>query len=285
MSVTMKKTIISVVLGLPFFASAQMFNFGFKTSSQQFIEDAINGSIVCIEQKYALSDSITGEEFGRNELDYFNFVDYIGFKTDKGIITYSEILTPWENDQAFSKYKGKYKPILKTTILRAINDGDSISSTVPQNFPSLLQYLKGIVLSSDSLSAMKGLQIDTIAGIKNGWEIWRTRKGNGEKIDSVSYKCIKQQIEIPTDGSRINIALPDVDNEVLGGIYVTPKVTAPGQLTFYLNGVLTCMDGNWSLIFPFIKETTHSLQVEEKDKLTPIEVPNQLPRKPKFGKK
>ena len=282
----MRKTIFILLLWLPFIATAQLFNFSFKTSNQQFVEDAVRGSIVCIEQKYALSDTVSGDEFGRNGLDYFNYVDFIGVETDKGLLLYSEVLTPWEKDKDFAQYKGKYKPVLKASELVKLNGANNGPTTLPENFVSSLEDLKGLALSRDySLAIGEGLQTDTVAGTKEGWAIWIIRRSNSEKIDSVSYTCIRQQIEIPADGSCINATLPDVDNEVLGGIYVTPKVTAPGQLTFYINGVFACIDDNWKLLFPFVTEQTETPEKTETSRLTPIKAPNQLPRKHKIGRK
>lgn len=271
--------LISIVILLTSFSmSAQLFNFSLKTNNQQLIDDALAGAFVRINQSYELCDTVNDAHFGRDGKDYFSIIPFIGVETEKGLLFPTVTLQPWTYDKAFKEYEGQYKPLVTTSKISRLNgkgDIETISTLLGDSIKHTLSVL------SDSVRFNSGLRVDTVAGEKEGWLIWISSNDNFVTNDSVRLTSIKKNIEVPVDGEHLSISNPDISETVYGGIYVTPKQTAVGQLTFELTGVMVLNDEGWDIVFPFISTK------EEAKALTPISAPrpsdrlNQLKKKRK----
>ena len=249
-----KKIILLLLTLVAIPATAQIFNFSLRTNNQQLIDKALSGAFVGINQSYELCDTIKDEHFGRDGKDYFSIIPFIGIETEKGLVFPSSLLTPWTKDVDFEKYRDKYKPLTTKSNVRLLNvEGD-------QPYRDIQYPITGIPITNhlnilaDTLHSSKGLIVDTIPGVKDGWFIWLTSNKDLAEADSVKFTSIKKVIEVPLNGESIHIDTPEISETVYGGIYVTPIQTAIGQITFTLTGIMIPDEDGWILDFPFIAE-------------------------------
>lgn len=256
--------------------SAQLFNFSLKTNNQQLIDDALAGAFVRINQSYELCDTVKDEHFGRDGKDYFSIIPFIGIETEKGLCFPTDALSPWNYDRDFNEYSTKYKPI--TTATTIANLGTKKTISVNEDFSLHGDSIKhSLSILNDSLVCNGGLRVDTVPGEKDGWLIWISSNDNIVENDSVRYTSFKKNIEVPIDGEYLTIGNPDISETVYGGVYVTPKQTAIGQITFELTGVMVRTEDGWDIVFPFIEAkkvvkalTPIGLPTPSSDKLNPL---------------
>ena len=244
--------------------SAQIFNFSLRTNNQQLIDKALSGAFVRINQSYELCDTVKDEHFGRDGKDYFNIVPFIGVVTENGLVFPTSVQTPWINDRDFDKYKDRYKPLATKSTINLLNIGEDQTnkdSVSPINGIPLTKYLCAM---TDTIPVLKGLNVDSVPGRKDGWFIWLTSNQNLAETDTVKFTSIKKDLEVPIDGEFLRIDTPEISETVYGGIYVTPTQTAVGQITFTLTGVMVLDEDGWILDFPFITES------KKNKALTPI---------------
>ena len=254
--------LLLMLIALP--ATAQIFNFSLRTNNQQLIDKALSGAFVGISQSYELCDTIKDEHFGRDGKDYFSIVPFIGIETEKGLVFPASVLTPWANDIDFKKYRDKYKPLATKSTIRLLNVEGELSireSQSPIIGTPVTSYLN---ILTDTLQSSKGLIVDTIPGVKDGWFIWLSSNKDLAETDSVKFTSIKKDLEVPLDGEYLRIDTPEISETVYGGIYVTPKQTEVGQITFILTGVMVFDEDGWILDLPFITKNN------ENKPLTPI---------------
>ena len=243
--------------------SAQLFNFAIKTNNQQIIDEALSGAFVKLTQSYELNDTITNEHFGRNGKDYFSQIPFIGIETEEGTLFTKSVFTPWELDIDFSEYEGKYKPQLTQSDFEILNDGKTHTiKTI--DFSNVTENANNFIILKDTIQNKKGLKLDSVSGGKNGWFVWLTSDRNLIEVDSVKLLSIKKDIEVPINGEALILSNPDINENIIGGFYLTPAQTEIGQITFILTGIILRNEDGWKLVFPAIHE--HN----EKKKLTPI---------------
>lgn len=253
---------LMTVVALP--ATAQIFNFSLRTNNQQLIDEALTGAFVKINQSYELCDTVKDEHFGRDGKDYFSIIPFIGIETEQGLVFPSATLVPWSYDNDFEEYQGQYKPLITDTKISVLNNRKE-HITRDASHPFLGKDVsKHLRVLCDSTQSIKGLNVDTVPGIKNGWLIWLSSNADLAETDSVRFTSIKKDIEVPTAGGYLHIDKPEISETVYGGIYVTPVQSSIGQLTFILTGVMVLDEDSWVLDFPFIKEP------KENKTLTPI---------------
>lgn len=260
------------VVALP--TTAQIFNFSLRTNNQQLIDEALAGAFVRINQSYELCDTIKDEHFGRDGKDYFSIIPFIGIETEHGLVFPSATLAPWSYDNDFEEYQSQYKPLVTKTKISVLNNREeSLSRDI--SLPFLGKNIsRHLSVLCDSTQSIKGLNVDSVSGVKNGWLIWISSNSNLAETDSVRFTSIKKDIEVPIDGGFFHIDKPEISETVYGGIYVTPVQSSIGQLTFTLTGVMVLDEDGWVLEFPFIKES------KENKTLTPI---NGIPDRKKLN--
>lgn len=254
-------TFLLILIVLPI--SAQIFNFSLRTNNQQLIDKALEGAFVKINQSYELCDTVSDEHFGRNEKDYFSIIPFIGIETERGFVFPTATMTPWTFDNDFNEYKGQYKPIVTHSQLSLLNSPQNAVRALNSNI-SGEKVTERLSLLNDSVQSFRGLMVDSIPGLKEGWLIWLTSETDIVENDSVKFISIKKDIEVPIDGEYLRVERPDLSGTVYGGIYVTPVQTGVGQLAFTLTGIMVLDDEGWIIDFPFIKAPKQAMT------LTPI---------------
>ena len=75
---------------------------------------------------------------------------------------------------------------------------------------------------------------------------------------------IRKNVDVPEGGASLSIDKPEIQEPVYGGIYVTPRQTSIGQITFRLTGIVVPDGDGWIMEFPFIEKK------KEVSSLTPI---------------
>ena len=224
----------------------------FKSDNQRLVEMALKGCIIEVVQKYELSDTISGKRFGRNEKDFFNSVSFACVPTDKGLVCPLDIMVPWRNDSDFSKYIGKYKPVLKSSEF-TIND-----SLIVVDSCTFLNYSikkdSSYIICTDNIDEMPHFSVDSVPGKKKGWCVWisqtdKDKQKNGEKYE---LRCIYKELELAY-GKDLLLKAPSSDN-IIGGFYIVPRVETLGRLSFMFSGFMFYSDNNWKLCFPFMKD-------------------------------
>lgn len=239
---------ILIVLSSVFSMKAQLITFPFKSNNQQIIEEAIKESLYEVYQSYILIDTVSNQKLGRNGKDYFNKIIYLGILTEKGILTPININSPWEDDDCFLKYKGKYKPEISKTEFRKKNESTELQDSIHE----ILAPYKNII--GTNLMG-RGIPVDTVSGEKDGWIVWITR----DEIGNRNFSSFKKKVNITTDSKQVIIEKPEEINNIEGVYYFVSSITAPGQITFSLSAYGEEKEGIWSLIFPFIKDKENIL--------------------------
>ena len=72
--------------------------------------------------------------------------------------------------------------------------------------------------------------------------------------DSVRFMSIRKNVDVPEGGASLSIDKPEIQEPVYGGIYVTPRQTSIGQITFRLTGIVVPDGDGWIMEFPFIEK-------------------------------
>ena len=231
-------------------SNAQFFNFKLKTNNRQLIEEAIEQSIVNVNQYYILIDTVSNQRLGRNDEDFFNKISYPGIISEEGVILESSNLTPWNNDKDYSKYEGKYKPeISKTEIVINNKPVNPLDTTI----------VKGEEVIILPISNQNGIEIDSSIGEKEGWIVWVSADKDGKK----ELTSFTQKVNITENREPVSIERPEELDNVEIGYFLTSNVSGPGQITFKLVGLAVDKEDSWKIIFPFT-------EIEEESVLTPL---------------
>jgi hypothetical protein len=222
-------------------ASAQLLNL--KIGSDALVEGAIKDAIVLVESKYFVQDVESKQAYGRNGKSYFNTVPFLGCKTDNGVITSAQVVTPWVVDKLYDKYRdqSKYQPLLENTLSVRSLSTDSIqtidiSSKLSFNTDSTL------VCTDVACNPSDGLMLCSDENDIINWVIW-IRQSTTNESPQFGYSIVKKTVEFTNDKGFIDP--PASTNSLIGGLYISAKVVSVGLVEFSLSGLVIENSGRW----------------------------------------
>ena len=268
-TIKMKRLLFLLVIFLPIPLAGQLF----RSSNQQLIEDAICSGLVLYTHSYQLQDTTTLQRYGRNGQDDFGKSNSLAIKVKDGFIVNNTALTPWLFDSNFDRFRNEYRPISHKVRMREIRDTTICDCQVlNENIYSYNNTPFHRVTCSDTTNRL-GFSLDTIPGKKTGWMVWVMSDeaiDSSDSLHSETYMIYKKEFTFNPDTVRHTIDLPQTDKHIWGGIYIIPKQTDIGQMTFFLSGIANQEDsGEWALYSPFFKEEVQNLGND--DVLTPVD--------------
>ena len=266
----MRKFIILLVF-TPFIMMGQIF----KSPNQQFVEQAIRNGIFLIKQTYQLEDTTTLQRFGRYGNDEFGSYSSLAIRTSDGFIVDSQLLSPWETDSNFTRYRASHRPVLARSY--SMEFGDSIMSPMTLFTDSLNIEQSRLVKLCPEDSSFVGFENKRYNSPTEGWIVWLSNDSTinefkGHKIPE--FTIFKRTIDFQQDSVSYKIDAPNTSKKLWGGIFVVPEQTEIGQITFFLGGVIVkdIESGEWAVVSPIHRATVDVMRPE--DELTPL---NQQP--------
>lgn len=261
----MKKSII-LALFTPLMMMGQMF----KSPNQQFVEQAIKGGIFIIRQTYQLEDTVTKQRFGRYGNDEFGAATYLSIRTTDGYIIDTNVLSPWETDNNFSRYRNSHKPVLSRSYSMEI--GDSVMKLFSFSLDSInFKHRKlSLLCPADSSS---GFCCKSYKRPTEGWVVWLSNDSTINEyrgLKAPELTIYRRTVEFHPDSITYAIDAPNTTNKIWGGIFVVPEQVEIGLITFYLGGaIVKDVALNKWVIVPLTKQCDYSFTRPE-DELTPL---------------
>ena len=276
-------------------AQAQLLNV--KLGSDALVEDAVKEAIVVVEPNYCIQDVETNEKYGRNGKSYFNVLQFVGCKTDKGVIMGESVICPWTVDKHFDKYKkgGKYRPLLDNNLVVKSSASDKADTL---NVESHLTYNNDstLVCVSSGCENIDGLNISDENKQTLNWLVWLKNTSDKEIEEPSDLGCtiVKKNIESTT--GQMVVEAPIDSKAYLGGLYVSSKVIGMGLVEFSVSGFIVKKDGKWMV--KLIDGETFSVKATDAEKeiaapepgdtdedLTPVTPAKERKKKTKASKK
>lgn len=245
-----------------------------NSTNQKLIETAIDNGFIIIRQSYVLEDDNTHQRFGRYGNDEFGKSVSLAIKIKDGIIISEKAIQPWKYDNSYVKYSTTHTPIKTTSEYKELSD-----STFHEFFFStdcMTQLTNGIHVIKDSI-LFHGNGFDGIQQTNNtnGWLVWVTSQKRIEECDSdthTAYTIYKYDLKYSADSICYEIEKPRIEDTIWGGIYIIPRQTGIGQLSFYIAGILSCnIKGQWQLFPVNINKQLTEDNSSETEELTLID--------------
>lgn len=222
-------------------ADAQLLNI--KFGSDALVESAIKDAVVVVESKYYIRDTETNQKYGREGKPYFNTVDFLGCKTDKGVITNAKVLCPWNADKMYDKYieNPKYQPQLDNMLVARSVAGDTIVS-IDLNSNIVFDSDSVLICAVDVENRADGLSLSSGDNESINWIVW-VNKSTEDESTEMEYYIYKQTVDLTNGAATIENKIPA--NSFLGGLYIKAKVVSIGLVEFSLSGFIVNKDGRW----------------------------------------
>ena len=278
-----KLFIIVALVALSSVSYAQWSQSIFNSPNQQMVEDAVKNGIVLIRQDYQLSDTITKQRYGLNHEANFGSQYSIAVKIEKGLSVSNRFVTPWDYDDNYTPYRdSQYIPVMSNTQCRSLQDSNYVEFKYrPEN---IIAIKDSAVYQVDSLvHPGRGFLCNRETGEKEGWIVWLYVSDSAnlakENISMVTYR---QKVTIKEGLHNYSFKQPEVNGQVLGGLYVYPQNTTIGTLEFLFVGLLIPNSGEMWQFYAIGEEPDASLggedpaeHVGQESTLTPIEEPQQ----------
>lgn len=278
----MRKFIILFIF-VPFLSMGQIF----KSPNQQFVEQAIKDGFYILKQAYQLEDTVTNQRFGRYGNEDFGSISCLAIRTEEGSILSKNVLSPWVQDENYSRYRDSHRPILSKGT--TIEFGDSVFSEINLTHDTLCRIGNNDALLCRVDSLNRGFEIKAYENPKDGWIVWLSSDSiisqyAGKKHPD--YTIYKKHIEFHTDSISYKVETPTTTKHIWGGVFLVPEQTGIGQITFFLGGVLIkdYDTENWALVA--IKPNQQAVSsTRQEDELTPSGTPIRKEKKNKKKKK
>lgn len=206
---------------------------GLNTGAE-LVEKTIESTFILLYQDYALENK-DGQRFGRGGGSCFNSIEYIGIATNEGVLFFDDIMQPWMSDKEFADYKDAYKPFLISTSVSLLEteykEDIPIKDSIYKNVEN-----KYYILEDSTYS--RGLIIDKTDSIsRNGWFVWITLDHKASK--KLSLNIYKRELPEEDINGKITVKEPNLGNNILGALYITPLISGPGVLQFKLEAVIS----------------------------------------------
>ena len=265
----MKKYILIIALNLfalTTFAQLERFSI---SNNQQLIEDAVKNGLFVIHQTYKLQDKTTDEPayYGWNNKPFFGETFSVGIKISEGYYVGDKAVNPWRYDSNFDTYSNnpQYVPVFSETKYRELSD------TACMKLPFDMQSCKEIKEKclyeiNDAVFGGKGFEENSTDEKHEGWLVWVVTdkpitKLNDSAIALITYR---KELVFQPEVNSYEIESPSFKKDIIGGIYIVPKVTEIGKITFLLTGFLHLEKEKW-----FVVKFTEN-QSDDENHLTPL---------------
>ena len=248
----------------------------------KIIEKTVRPGLFLIKRGFQLQDKKSRELFGRNGRPEFGIGYSIGVKTPNGFCVTDLAISPWDYNDAYKKYQGKYIPVISKSEYTELAKDSILEDNFDLPNKCTIVCDSSIYLYESDLFSGKSFKVDSLEGNKKGWLIWLTVQKNGdlENLSNITFSC--QEKELYAYKSIIIDSLEKIpsDVKILGGVYVIPIYKGIGKLELHLCGVLSNTNNQWRVCFPFfIKDDEKNLtdteksdkKTDETEELTPIE--------------
>lgn len=243
----------------------------YMSANQQFVEQALKGSLFVIKQAYQLEDSVSGQRFGRYGNDVFGTSSKLAVRIQDGFVCDYEIFRPWSHDENYSRYQNTHIPVLSQT--SRIELGDSIWNVLKLPIDSITVENR-LYAINDSVNFSDGLIVKQYNKPVEGWVIWLSNDSIIDKYEGRNmpeFTIYKKTIDFAPDSISYAIERPQSNKNVWGGIFVVPQQTSIGVLQFHLAGVLlkSAENDNWELLKPILRRE-EDLNGNHRNELTPL---------------
>ena len=232
------------------------------------VEAGVENGVFLLSHSYQLSDTLSLQKFGRYGQPEFGTRYSLAVKVKDGYVIPAALAEPWSSDENFARYQGKYKPVSYRIESRQLADTVSVELYAGQFPPFQPLGVNDYVFVADSTSfGGDGFPLDRECGEKRGWCVWYTIPAPVERIDSigtVSTVTTQSNLKFTAGETFYEVTVPNMNDTILGGIYVVPCQSAIGVLTFKLAGIITKKDEQWGVSTPFV-------DAPSEDELFPVE--------------
>lgn len=243
----------------------------FKSQNQQFVEQAIRGGIFIIKQTYQLEDTATQQRFGRYGNEEFGAFSSLAVRSSDGYLADSRLLSPWETDSNFARYRSSHRPVIARSYSMEL--GDSIMKPISFSADSLNVGRSRLAKLCPGDSTFVGFENKRYDRPTEGWIVWLS---NDTTIDGFKgrkapeFTIFKRTVDFHPDSIAYGIDAPETTKQLWGGIFVVPEQTEVGQITFFLGGALVkdLESEKWLVATPARPATAVSARPE--DELTPL---------------
>lgn len=239
----------------------------FNLPSNTLVEMGVSEGAFLMSHSYQLCDTTTLQKFGRYGSDVFGYKSGLAIKVKGGYLLPNIVVTPWDFDENYTKYKGKYTPV--SYQIKSKSFSDSTAVNINDGAMPTYQVLAGtdfcFVNDSTSFDGM-GFSPSITEGEKSGWCIWYAADKEIENIDSlvtISTISVKYDLTVKSDKNTYEISEPKTDGKLIGGIFVVPTKSSIGCLTFELVGIISNTDSKWNIVTPFF-------EFKSGDELSPV---------------
>lgn len=235
--------------------------------SNALVEQAVEDGCFFLSHSYQLCDTMTMQKFGRYGSDIFGNKTGLAIKIKGGYLIPNTVVSPWDFDENYNKYKGKYTPV--SYQIKSKSFSDSTAVNIYDGVMPTSQALAGtdfcFVTDSTTFDG-EGFSPCNTEGEKNGWCIWYASDKVADNIDSlvtISNISVKYDLTVKSNNNKYEISAPKTDKELIGGIFVVPVKSSIGCLYFEVVGILSNIESKWNIVTPF-------LEFKSGDELSPV---------------
>jgi hypothetical protein len=239
------------------------------------IEDAVRDGLFVIRQNYQIKDTSTMPptyyRWGNDP--HLGTIYALGIKVHGGFYGDNRVLLPWNYDTRYGEYRNavNYVPVISETNWRLPDSAHYktmpfSSDSCSWQSDSLAVYVKS------AMFAGKGFCENYSTGEKDGWIVWAVSDKLTSATDTLPLSLLiyRMKLVYETGKKRYEIKNPNINKEILGGLYVVPEISGIGQITFKLSGILIKIDNKWNVVTFDGNTAASTLQPVQRGGLTPV---------------
>jgi hypothetical protein len=228
----------------------------FTSSAQQLVEEAVKEGLVVIRRCYRLQDTTaaTPAYYGWNGAPHFGESYSLAVKTVEGYEVGDMAVHPWRYDARFERYRDSVRlvPVISTSEYRRL-EGDSYAPLLLRDTAPAGVVAGRLYRLRDSTG--EGFDHDPATGVARGWMVWVVSDSALSVAGTRKLSLVIYRLDITFEAGKSmhevreaagNLALKSKVR--LGGIYILPRVTGIGQVTFKLAGFLHREGDRWYAI-------------------------------------
>jgi len=241
--------------------------FSMQSTPDSLLIKAIDGSVVVVRQAYQVKHKKSGKSYGRNGRADFGHIYSLGIKSDAGLVLTDGALKPWIYDSAFTKVEKDYEPVISLTEVREIEQTNN-SKFVQCPLQLGRQQPEGVWIANAKDVISGSMELDTQEGKKSGWIVWISSKKDLDDDPEAGFKIatVSKTVESAIPDDVIDVETTANDENLIGGLFVTPCYLGGGHVTFRLTGMIIKVDDSWKLRTPFIGYSVERVSQEPERK-------------------